>query len=193
MFPSNVSMVWTTSHVTPDSVVWHLQGNESKFMMAHCCAFSPSTRRTWDSGCLPFTWANHSVHGVGKWFAILRTGKFRPGIAFTMCTNYVHLPKNGREGLKLVSEMALKNWNTNSLPIQTFRFLRKFSNETTQKVVFYLLSNRIGKLFVNLNTHNSVPCASRRRLGTSQRLYKIITDPNFFKFWTNTIAMNNPG
>ena len=66
-----------------------------------------------------------------------RTGKFRPGIAFTMCTNYVHLPKNGREGLKLISEMALKNWNTNSLPIQTFHFLRKFSNETTQKVVFH--------------------------------------------------------
>ena len=81
MFPSNVSMVWTTSHVTPDSVVWHLQGNESKFMMVHCCAFSPSTRRTWDSGCLPFTWANNTVHGVGKWFAKLRTRKFRPGIA----------------------------------------------------------------------------------------------------------------
>ena len=64
------------------------------------------------------------------------------------------------------------------------RFLRKFSTETTQQVVFHLLSNRIGKLFVNLNTHNSQlpPCASRRRLGTSHRLYKIITDPNFFKF-----------
>ena len=61
-------------------------------------------------------------------------------------------------------------------------FLAKFSNETTQKVVFHLLSNRIGKLFVNLNTHNSLPCASGRRLGTSQRLYKIITDPNVFKF-----------
>ena len=74
--------------------------------------------------------------------------------------------------------MALKNWNTNSLPIQTFRFLRKFSTETTQKVVFHLLSNQMEKLFVNLNTHNSLlpPCASRRRLGTSQRLYKIITE-----------------
>ena len=37
----------------------------------------------------------------------------RPRIAFTICTNQFHLPKNGREGLKLVSKMALKEWNTN--------------------------------------------------------------------------------
>ena len=30
-----------------------------------------------------------------------RTRKFRPGIAFTISTNKLHLPKNGREGLKL--------------------------------------------------------------------------------------------
>ena len=30
-----------------------------------------------------------------------RTRKSRPGIAFTMSTNKLHLPKNGREGLKL--------------------------------------------------------------------------------------------
>ena len=39
--------------------------------------------------------------------------KFRPGIAFTICRNMFHLPENGREGLKLVSKMALKKWNTN--------------------------------------------------------------------------------
>ena len=54
-----------------------------------------------------------SVHGVGKWFAKFRNGKFRPGIAFTICTNQFHLPENGREGLKLISKMALKKWNTN--------------------------------------------------------------------------------
>ena len=27
-----------------------------------------------------FTWANRSVHGLVKWFAKLRTGKFRPRI-----------------------------------------------------------------------------------------------------------------
>ena len=63
--------------------------------------------------CLPFTWANWSVHGLGKWYAKFRTGKFRTGIAFTICTNQFHLPKNSREGLKLVSKMALKKWNTN--------------------------------------------------------------------------------
>ena len=30
-----------------------------------------------------------------------RTSKFRPGIAFTISTNKLHLPKNSREGLKL--------------------------------------------------------------------------------------------
>ena len=35
-----------------------------------------------NTGCLSFTRANRSVHGLGKWFAKFRTGKFRPGIAF---------------------------------------------------------------------------------------------------------------
>ena len=51
-------------------------------------------------GCLPLARANHSVHGVGKWFAKFRTGKFRPEIAFTICTNQFHLPENDSEGLK---------------------------------------------------------------------------------------------
>ena len=41
------------------------------------------------------------------------TGKYRPGIAFTICTNQFHLSENDREGLKLVSKTALKKWNTN--------------------------------------------------------------------------------
>ena len=57
--------------------------------------------------------ANRSVQGLGKWYAKFRTGKFRPGIAFTICTNQSHLPKNDREGLNPVSKMALKKWNTN--------------------------------------------------------------------------------
>ena len=36
--------------------------------------------------------------------------EFRPGIAFTICTNHFHLPKNDRECLKLVSKMVLKKW-----------------------------------------------------------------------------------
>ena len=34
-------------------------------------------------------------------------------MAFTICTNQFHFPKNRRKGLKLVSTMALKKWNTN--------------------------------------------------------------------------------
>ena len=29
-----------------------------------------------------FTWANWSVHGLGRWYTKFRTRKFRPGIAF---------------------------------------------------------------------------------------------------------------
>ena len=45
--------------------------------------YSASSRRL---GCLPFTWANRSVHSLSKWFAEFRTGKFRPGIAITIST-----------------------------------------------------------------------------------------------------------
>ena len=38
-----------------------------------------------------------SVHGLGKWCAKLRTGKFRPGIAFTICKNQFHLVENDGE------------------------------------------------------------------------------------------------
>ena len=34
--------------------------------------------------------------------------EFRPGIAFTICTNPFHLLKNDREGLKLVSKMGFE-------------------------------------------------------------------------------------
>ena len=61
-----------------------------------------------EPGCLPFTGANRSVHGLGKSYAKFRTGKCSLGISFTICTNRFHLPKNDREGLKLVSTMALK-------------------------------------------------------------------------------------
>ena len=77
-----------------------------------------------------------------------------------MCTNQLHLPKNCRERLKLVSKMALKKSNTNfrlghsdrtnKTTFQAFRYSRKFSTETTQKIVFNLFSNRIfRKLFEN--------------------------------------------
>ena len=73
-------------------------------------------------GSLPFKWANRSVHDLGKWYAKFGTGKFCPGMAFTIYTNQSHLPKNDREGLKLVSKMALKKWNT------TFRLAYSVQN-----------------------------------------------------------------
>ena len=53
------------------------------------------------------------LNGVGKSFAKFRTGKFRLGIAFTICKNQFHLPENDREGLELASKRALKKWDTN--------------------------------------------------------------------------------
>ena len=64
------------------------------------------------------------------------------GIVFTICTNQFHLPENGREGLKLVSNMALKKWNTNfcwdiqsgksGLSFQMYRYSWKFFDGTTK-------------------------------------------------------------
>ena len=56
-------------------------------------------------GCLPFIRANRSVH---KWYAKFRPGESCPGIAFTVCKNQFHFPKNDVEGLNPVSKMALK-------------------------------------------------------------------------------------
>ena len=73
----------------------------------------------------------------------------------------VHFPKNDREGVKMVSKMTLKKWNTN---FRLEHFVRKnrttFSdvpllseichwNDPTQKVVFHLTNRIFRKLFVN--------------------------------------------
>ena len=36
--------------------------------------------------------------------AKFRSGKFRPGIAFTTCTTQFHLPQNGREYLERIKD-----------------------------------------------------------------------------------------
>ena len=38
-------------------------------------------------GCLLFTWANQLLHGLGKWYAKFRTGKFHSGIL--LCLPFV--------------------------------------------------------------------------------------------------------
>ena len=60
-----------------------------------------------------------------------RTGKLRLGIAFTICTNQFHLPKNGLEGPKL--EQSVRKHRTT---FQMFRCSRKFSNDTKSSVYF---------------------------------------------------------
>ena len=65
----------------------------------------------------------YHLHGQTSQFMVWVNGSqssglvnFVPSIAFTISTirtNQFHLPKNGREGLKLVSRMASKKWNTN--------------------------------------------------------------------------------
>ena len=99
------------SHCGPSRLIW-------------LCAFAKYRKNQWwrrkmlgyflrlqfepyiHNGCLPFKLANRSVHGLGKWFV--------PELPLPLfCTNQFQLPKNGRKGLKLVSKMALKKWNTN--------------------------------------------------------------------------------
>ena len=68
-------------------------------------------------------------------------------------TGQFHLPENGREGLKLVSKNGTRISVCN-IPagktgaFQMFRCSRKFSVGQTEKVVFYLLSNRISRKIV---------------------------------------------
>ena len=114
------------------------------------------------------------VHGLGKRYVKFRTGKFRPGIAFTICINQLHLAKNDREGPKPVSKKALKKWNSNfrleySVRKKQDYLFRPFvvSGNFLQNdpnVVFHLLSNRISrKRFVN----GTQPKSPDRRLSKS--------------------------
>ena len=111
-------------------------------------------------GCLPFTWVNHSVHGVDKWFAKFRTGKFRAGIAFIICTNQFHLPKKAAKACNWYQRWLWRNgtrisvWNIPSgkarLPFQMFRCSRKFSFGTDPKIRVPFTFHRISrKMFVN--------------------------------------------
>ena len=64
-------------------------------------------------GCLPFTWANRSVHGLGKWYAKFRTGKFRPGFAFTtLCESVPFIGKRPRRPETGIKD-GFEEWNTN--------------------------------------------------------------------------------
>ena len=111
------------------------------------------------SGCLPFIVTNSNI--MSKVQESFKTGKFRPGIEFSICSNQFHLPwKTAAKGWNWYQRWPWRNrthisvWKIptgkTGLPFQTYRCFLKFSTETTRKVVFHLLSNWISqKLFVN--------------------------------------------
>ena len=114
-----------------------------------------------NKGCLPFTWAKRTVHGLGKWWAKFRTGKFHPGSR--ICHLYKSVPSTEKTVTKAwnwyqtwlwANGRQISVWNITSvktgLPFQVFLCSRKFSAGTTQKIVLHLLSNRIfRKRFLN--------------------------------------------
>ena len=104
---------------------------------------------------IPFHWAREISEISNRNFGLM----LRPGIAFTICTNQFHLPKNGQETPKLVST-TLKMEHT--FPCGAFRSEKQghlfrcsfapgnFPPGMIQKGVFHLLPNRIlRKLFAN--------------------------------------------
>ena len=68
------------------------------------------------NGCLPVTCASRSVHGLEK----CTQNSERSGIAYTIYTNKVNLPKNGRGGLKLVSNGGFEEME-HEFPFERFR------------------------------------------------------------------------
>ena len=111
------------------------------------------------NGCLPFTWANQLVHGVVKWFAKFRTGKFRPlnrvyhqyhwnkSVPFT--EKRPRRPetgiKDGFEEMEHEFPFGIFHPEKQDYLLRRSVDLGNFPSENTQKVVFHLLSNRISR------------------------------------------------
>ena len=102
----------------------------------------------------------YHLHGQTVQFMVWTKGKQNSGLVNVVsescpfiCKNQLYLPKNGLEGLKLVSKIALRKWNMNfrlEHSIQKNRttfsdvpLLPEFSTGMNQKVVFHLLSDWI--------------------------------------------------
>ena len=108
-------------------ITWLLSGTDSLFVTFEA-SFPPSLR----SGANDATRATNKlfalqkscdcsiymVKPVGPRFGQIMVRKnldwwILSGIAFIICANQLHLPKNDREGLKLFLKMALNKCNTN--------------------------------------------------------------------------------
>ena len=97
-----------------------------------CCfpsitGLSADGERTNRGDCLPkYKGKRISIHGLGKWYAKFMTGKYRPLISFTICTNQIHFPKKQlrkpETGIKGDFDengtriSAWNIWNTKTLP-----------------------------------------------------------------------------
>ena len=68
------------------------------------------------NGCLPVTYASRSDHGLEK----CTQNSERSGIAYTIYTNQVNWLKNGRRGLKLVSNGGFEEME-HEFPFERFR------------------------------------------------------------------------
>ena len=100
-----------------------------------------------------FTWANWSVHGLGRWYTKFRTRKFRPGIAFITKKKRPRRPEPGiKDGFdewdaKFRLEYSVRK---NRTTFSDVSLLPEIFSGTTQKVVRHLLSKRIfWKILVN--------------------------------------------
>ena len=103
----------------------------------------------------------------------------RPGIAFTIVQ--ISSSKNGREGLKLVTKIALMKWNAdlrlelsfreNRLPFQVFRCSHTFSTGSFENEL--QVSNRISlDVFVNGKQPPFGSVSSENQLLSSNRGYE---------------------
>ena len=86
----------------------------------------------------------------GRMVKTIQDRQFRLEIAFTIftITSRFQLSKNGRENLKLVSNMALKKRNTNSVPFEAFlRQIYQMKQRKKKNRVPFTDSNRTYRTF----------------------------------------------
>jgi len=167
------------------------------------------------SGCLPFIVTNSNI--MSKVQESFKTGKFRPGIEFSICSNQFHLPwKTAAKGWNWYQRWPWRNrthisvWKIptgkTGLPFQTYRCSRKFSTETTRKVVFHLLFILFifQKLFVNdtqpqrtiLKLHPSTLFLASPTTRVVKTSILKLMDSCFFKLcrvYSNLLKLSNVG
>ena len=130
-------------------------------------------------GHLPFPHLHGQPGQITVWANVTQNskkGKFPRRIALTIWPNQFHSPKNGCGGVNLVSKMTWRNGTQSSVQnipfrktgqtFQMFHCSRKRSAETTQKIVFHLLSTWVfQKRLVNGKKPMSEECLQKFHTG----------------------------